>query len=371
MAYTWNRIVVKVGTSLLTTPDNDFSPACITGIVKELCSLRQGGKEIILVTSGAIGAGMCSLGLKHRPTTIPLKQACAAIGQSCLMNTYEQLFGEHQQIIAQVLLTHHELANRRSYLNTYNTLLTLLQYNTIPIINENDTVAVDEIKFGDNDTLSSLVAQLIEADLLILLTDIDGLYSKTPDGKRFGELIPLVENITPEIVDMAKGTKNKFTTGGMSTKITAAQIATAAGITVIILNGRVNGIISDAISGKGCGTTFIAKADKISSRKRWIMYGLKISGEIIIDNGAREAVLNQGKSLLPSGIIEVKGHFEEGDAVIVNGIHGNSIAKGLINYSKGAIAKIKGKQSSQIEEILGYKYSDEIIHRDNLVIFEV
>ncbi len=370
MAYTWNRIVVKVGTSLLTTPEDDFLSVYITGIVKELCSLRQSGKEIILVTSGAIGAGMCRLGLKHRPTTIPLKQACAAVGQSCLMNTYEQLFAEHQQSIAQVLLTHHELANRRSYLNTYNTLLTLLQYNAIPIINENDTVAVDEIKFGDNDTLSALVAQLVEADLLILLTDIDGLYSKTPDGKGFGELIPLVEDITPEIVNMAKGSKNKFTTGGMATKITAAQIATTAGVTVMILNGRIHGILSDALFGKGCGTTFAAKADKISSRKRWIMYGLKTVGEIIIDDGAREAIFNQGKSLLPSGIVEVKGHFEEGDAVIVSGIHGNSIAKGLINYSRGAMAKIKGKQSSQIEEILGYKYSDEIIHRDNLVMFE-
>lgn len=371
MINTWNRIIVKVGTSLLTTPDNNFSPVCIAGIVKELCSLCQSGKEVILVTSGAIGAGMCRLGLKHRPTTIPLKQACAAIGQGYLMNIYEQLFGEHHQTIAQVLLTHHELANRRSYLNTYNTLLTLLQYNTIPIINENDTIAVDEIKFGDNDTLSSLVAQLIEADLLILLTDIDGLYSKAPDGKGLGELIPLVEDITPEIVNMAKGTKNKFSTGGMTTKITAAQVATAAGVTVMILNGRTNGIIRDALSGKGCGTTFVAKADKISSRKRWIMYGLKTSGEIIIDDGAKDAILNQGKSLLPSGIVEVKGRFEEGDAVLISCIQGNSFAKGLINYSKGAIMKIKGKQSSQIEEILGYKYNDEIIHRDNLVMFEL
>ncbi len=369
MAYTWNRIVVKVGTSLLTTTEDDFSSACITGIVKELCSLRQSGKEIILVTSGAIGAGMCKLNLKHRPATIPLKQACAAIGQSCLMNTYEQLFGEHHQTIAQILLTHYELTNRRSYLNTYNTLLTLLEHNAIPIINENDTVAVDEIKFGDNDTLSALVAQLVEADLLILLTDIDGLYSRTPDGKGFGELIPLVEDITPEIVEMAQGTKNKFSTGGMTTKITAAQIATTAGVMVKILNGRTSGIIGDALADKNCGTTFAAKSDKISSRKRWIMYGLKTSGEITIDNGAKKA-LNQGKSLLPSGIVEIKGHFEEGDAVILNDICGNSLAKGLINYSKGAIMKIKGKQSSQIEEILGYKYSDEIIHRDNLVMFE-
>ncbi|MBU0700514.1 glutamate 5-kinase [bacterium] len=369
MTYTWNRIIVKVGTSLLTTPDDEFLSSYIAGIVKELCNLRQSGKEIILVTSGAIGAGMCKLSLKHRPANIPLKQACAAVGQSLLMNTYEHLFGEHHQTIAQVLLTHQELANRKSYINTRNTLLTLLQHNVIPIINENDTVSVEEIKFGDNDTLSSLVAQLVEADLLILLTDINGLYSKTSDGKGFGELIPVVKDITPEIVDMAKDTKNKFSTGGMTTKIKAAQMATMAGITVMILNGRVECIIGDALDDKGCGTVFTAKEDKISSRKRWIMYGLKTTGEIIIDNGAKEAILNQGKSLLPSGVVDIKGRFEEGDAVIINGIHGDSLAKGLVNYSKGALVKIKGKQSSQIEEILGYKYDDEIIHRDNLVVF--
>ncbi|PIX16165.1 glutamate 5-kinase [Candidatus Desantisbacteria bacterium CG_4_9_14_3_um_filter_40_11] len=368
MTPSWNRIVVKIGTSLLTTPEGNFSPDCIAGIVKELCCLRQSGKEIILVTSGAIGAGMCKLDLKRRPATIPLKQACAAVGQNYLMNSYKHLFNEYEQTIAQILLTYQDLSNRKSYLNTYNTLLTLLQYTVIPIINENDTVAIEEIKFGDNDTLSSLVAQLVEADLLLLLTDIDGLYSRTSNGKGFGELIPVVEDITPEIINMAKGTNNKFTTGGMATKIKAAQMATQAGITVIILNGRKQGIISQILEGKECGTTFVAKKDGLSNRKRWIMYNLKTAGEIIIDDGAREAILNQGKSLLPSGVMNVKGRFEEGDAVVVMSIHGDTLARGLVNYSRGDLIKIKGKQSTQIEEILGYEYGEEIIHRDNLVM---
>lgn len=388
---TYNRIVVKVGTSLLTTPEGNVSPICITEIIKELCNLRQLGKEIILVTSGAIGAGMCKLELEHRPETIPLKQACAAVGQNHLMNIYERLFGEYRQTIAQVLLTHQEMANRKNYINTYNTLLTLLQYNTIPIINENDTVAVEEIKFGDNDTLSSLVARLVEADLLILLTDIDGLYSRTPDGKGFGELIPVVEDITPEIENMVLDTKNKFSIGGMVTKIKAAHMATMAGVTAVILNGKQKGIIGDVLAGKSYGTLFVARKDKqcccysyrstqtgdnfinkeatLTNREQWILFRLKVSGEIIINDNAREFLFNQRRSLLPSDVVNVEGQFEEGDGVVVKSIHEDvPLAKGLINYSSDDLIKIKGKQSSQIKEILGYKYTEEIICRANLAV---
>jgi len=357
------RIVVKIGTSILTTDMGDLSTVYLSRIVEDIAKLQQIGKEFIIVTSGAIGAGMERLGLKERPQTIILKQTAAAVGQNILMEVYERLFKEYQQTIAQLLLTHQNLSCRESYINICNTILKLLEYKIIPIINENDTVAVEEIKFGDNDTLSALISQLVEADLLLILTNIDGLYSSS------GELIPIIKDITPEITKIAVGTTSKFSTGGMQTKVKAAKIATQSGTTVVILNGKKQGIIKDILNGKECGTVFVAKKTKLSSRKRWIMYNLKNSGEIIIDEGAKEALLNKGKSLLPAGIVDIKGKFEQGDAVIVKDTQGRELAKGLVDYSKKDLLKIKGKQTNQIEKILGYEYGEEVIHRDNLVLF--
>ncbi|MFH1563431.1 MAG: glutamate 5-kinase [Nitrospirota bacterium] len=367
------RIVVKVGTSILTDEDGNLSTKYLSHIVEEIAGLHlQGEREFIIVTSGAIGAGMQRLGLKERPKAIILKQTAAAVGQNILIEIYEGLFKRYEQTIAQILLTHHDLSCRKSYINISNTISKLLEYKVIPIINENDTVAVDELKFGDNDTLASLVSQLVEADLLLILSNVDGLYSGS------GELIPIVEEITPEITKISAGTTSKFSTGGMQTKVESAKIAIQSGITVIICNGKKKGIITEILEGEksgtrracspGSGTTFVAKENKLSSRKRWIMYHLKELGEIIIDEGAKEAILNRGKSLLPSGILEISGKFDEGDAVIIKDKQDRKLAKGLIGYSKNDLFKIKGKQTNEIEKILGYEYGEEIIHRDNLVI---
>lgn len=358
------RIVVKIGTSLLTTEKGDLTTKYLSEIVRELATLIQLGKEFIIVTSGAIGAGMQRLGLKERPQTIIMKQTTAAVGQNILMNVYERLFKKYHLTVAQLLLTHQDLSSRKSYINISNTILKLLEYKVIPIINENDTVAVDEIKFGDNDTLSALISQLVEANILLILSNIEGLYSES------GKLIPLVEKINQHITKIATGTTSKFSTGGMQTKIEAAKIAVQSGTTVVILNGKKEGIIEDILKGKKCGTIFVAKESKLSSRKRWIMYHVKEKGEIIIDEGAKMAILHKGKSLLPAGILDVEGKFEEGDAIIVKDIQGKNLAKGLVDYSKKDLLKIKGKQTNQIAEILGYEYGEEVIHRDNLVVLE-
>lgn len=358
------RIVVKIGTSILTTEKGSLTTRYLSKIVRELATLKQLGKEFIIVTSGAIGAGMQRLGLKERPQTIIMKQTTAAVGQNILMDVYERLFKKYHLTVAQLLLTHQDLSSRKSYINISNTILKLLEYKVIPIINENDTVAVDEIKFGDNDTLSALISQLVEADILLILSNIEGLYSES------GELIPLVKEINSHITKIATGTTSKFSTGGMQTKVEAAKIAIQSGTTVVILNGKKEGIIEDILKGKECGTIFVAKESKLNSRKRWIMYNLKDKGEIIIDEGAKTAILHKGKSLLPCGILDVRGKFEEGDAVIVKDIQGIKLAKGLVDYSKRDLLKIKGKQTHQIAKILGYEYGEEIIHRDNLIVFK-
>jgi len=358
------RIVVKIGTSLLTTNKGNLTTKYLSKIVGELARLKQTGKEVIIVTSGAIGAGMQRLRLKERPQTIIMKQTTAAVGQNILMDVYERLFKKYQQTIAQILLTHQDLSSRKSYINISNTILKLLEYKVIPVINENDTVAIEEIKFGDNDTLAALISQLVAADILLILTNIEGLYSDS------GELIPVVKEINQHIIKIATGTTSKFSTGGMQTKIKAAKIATQSGTRVVILNGKKEGIIEGILTGKECGTIFVAKESNLSSRKRWIMHNLKDYGEIIIDDGAKEAILHKGKSLLPSGIVDIIGKFKEGDAVIVKDIQGKKLAKGLVDYSRKDLLKIKGKQTNQIEKILGYEYGEEVIHRDNLVIWE-
>ncbi|MDI6703882.1 MAG: glutamate 5-kinase [bacterium] len=359
------RIVVKIGTSILSISSGRLDFTYVSRIVKELCSLRKEiPLDVILVTSGAVLAGMEVLKLERWPKTIPLKQACASIGQSRLMESYQNLFSTYNQTISQILLTHQDLSSRRSYINIYHTLLTLLKYKIIPIVNENDTVAVEELKFGDNDTLSALVASSIESDMLIILTDTDGLYDTN------NRLIKRVTEINPDLFELAKGKSSPVTSGGMHTKLRAAEIVTKSGGKMVIANGRKDGVVTSIINGEDVGTLFLPKkGEKIqSSKKRWIVFNLVSQGNIVIDEGAKIAIKEQGKSLLPKGILSVKGEFESGDAVTLIDESSRELAKGLVNYTSRELLEIKGKHTKEIEGILGYKYYDEIIHRDNLVL---
>jgi glutamate 5-kinase len=358
------RIVVKVGTSTLTFPDMRLDVERIEGLARELAQAKESGKDVILVTSGAIAAGMGKLGWKTRPKTIPRQQAAAAIGQSHLMHAYEEIFGKYGQLVAQVLLTQEDISDRKRYTNANNTLSTLLQCGVIPIINENDTVAVDEIKVGENDTLSALVTNLIKADLLLILSDVDGFYGGSDQP------ISVIPSITPELREMAGGEGSAISVGGMATKLRAAEIVTGAGETMVIANGQKPGVITRVLEGYNEGTIFLPRSDKMSGRKRWIAYSLPCRGTIKVDSGARLALVERGKSLLPSGITEVSGDFEFGDAVRCLDQSDKEFARGLINYSAEEVNMIKGKKTDQIEPLLGYIYYDEVIHRDNLVILE-
>jgi len=358
------RIVVKVGTSTLTFPDMELNLERIDSLVQELVQAKESGKDVVLVTSGAIAAGMGRLGWETRPRSIPRQQAAAAIGQSHLMHTYEEIFGKYNQLVAQVLLTQEDINDRKRYTNANNTLSTLLQCGVIPIVNENDTVAVDEIKVGENDTLSALVTNLIKAGLLLILSDVDGFYDDSH------QLISVISSITPELREMAGGKGSATAVGGMITKLRAAEIATGAGEIMVIANGKKPGVITRVLEGYDEGTIFLPKTDKMSGRKRWIAYSLTCRGTIKVDAGARIALTERGKSLLPSGITEVSGKFEFGDAVSCIDENDTEFARGLTNYNTEEIDRIKGRRTDQIEPILGYMYYDEVIHRDNLVILE-
>jgi glutamate 5-kinase len=364
------RIIVKVGTSTLTYPSGKLNLGRIESIAKELADLHNQGREVMLVSSGAIGAGMARLGLKERPDTIPGKQAAAAVGQGLLMHIYEKMFAEYGVNVAQILLTRDDLADRKRYLNARDTLFTLAQYGAVPIINENDTVAVESIKFGDNDLLAALVASLVGAELLVILSDIDGLYTANPQKDTEARLISLVDEITSDIEEIAGGAGSELGTGGMISKIYAAKIAVQSGTTMIIANGQEGNIIRRIIQGENIGTVFLAKENVLDSRKRWIAFGQEIQGRITVDDGAFRALRREGKSLLPTGIHSVVGEFERGNSVEIANINGRVFAKGLANYSSKEIEKIRGKQTHEISGILGYKYYDEVIHRDNLVIME-
>lgn len=362
------RIVIKIGSNILTSSDGGLDLERIKAIVNDISVLHDEGYDPVIVSSGAIAAGMKNLGLKKKPRDIILKQAAAAVGQSSLMWAYEKCFGAHDKKVAQILLTREDLSDRKRYINSRNTLNTLISYRVIPIINENDTVATDEIRFGDNDHLASLVAGLIDAERFIILSDVDGLFTDDPRKNPDAHLIGQVKEITPEIVAMAGGSVTAVGTGGMYSKILAAKRAVSSGITVNIVNGRKKGVLISIMSGERVGTEFIGKKVRTSQKKRWIAHGIRPRGHISLDSGAAEAIMRRGKSLLPSGIMGVSGEFETGDAVYCVDPEGNRIAKGLVNYSSEEIDKIKGRNTKEIETILGYKYSDEVIHRDNLVI---
>ncbi len=360
------KIVVKVGTSTLTHKNGKLNLEQIEKLVRQLSDLRNQGKDVVLVSSGAIGAGMGKLNLEERPKTIPEKQAVAAVGQGILLHIYEKIFSEYGQATAQLLLTKADLEHRQRFLNARNTLLTLLRLGVIPIVNENDTVAFEEIKFGDNDTLAALVGTLIDADLVILLTDIDGFYNGDPRKNKNAKRIPVVEMIDEQIEGLAGSVGSKFGSGGMATKITAASIAVNAGIPLMIAHGAEEHIIRRLTCGEDVGTLFLPIEMKPHLRKKWIAFGSHVGGKVIVDDGAREALIHKGKSLLPSGIVAVEGSFASGDVVKIVDVKGREFARGITNYSASELNRIKGQKSKDICPILGYKDFDEVIHRDNL-----
>lgn len=361
------RVVIKIGSGVISTDDGLDLPM-LTAIAADLCALRQQGLEVIVVSSGAVAAGKGQLGIIGRPQTIPQKQAAAAIGQTRIIRAYKETFLEHGRNVAQVLLTRDDLSNRRRYLNARNTLTTLLDYGVTPIVNENDTVVVEEIRFGDNDNLSALVTSLIEGDLLIILSDVDGFYDSDPAENPDAKLIPLVERITPTLEAKAGDAHGSLGTGGMSTKVQAAKRVGLAGVGTLITNGREPGILRRVFTGEELGSFFLPARSKLAAKKRWIAFTKKPRGKLLVDDGAYRAVVSQGKSLLPSGICAVEGSFERGDAVRLCGRDGNEFAIGMISYSQKELQQIAGKQCAEIEKILGYKYRDEIVYRDDLVL---
>jgi len=362
------RIVVKVGSSVLVEEKTGLDLVAFSKLAKEISQLYSGSRKITVVTSGAIAAGMERLEYGKRPHSIPHIQAAAAVGQPHLMKIYQDCFSNYHKKVAQILLTHDDFGDRRRYVNARNTLLTLLDLGFIPIVNENDSVAVEEIKFGDNDNLSALVTSLVGADLLIILSDIDGLYDHDPKDGEQAELIHIVENVDLEIENCATETRNPWCVGGMASKIEAVRKAVRFGVATIVANGRFEGILHRILEGDVVGTLFLPLADRLSSRKQWIAYGLKPAGRIVVDDGAKRAIVSDGKSLLPTGVSAVEGAFDRGEAVCCLDSRGSEFARGLVNYNCTELEQIRGRKSREIEGIIGYKYTDEIIHRDDLVI---
>ena len=362
------KVVVKVGTSSLTHKTGKLNIEMIEKLCRQLVNLHYSGKEIVLVSSGAVGAGLSKLGYTERPRSIPEKQAAAAVGQGILMHIYEKMFSEYGQIVAQVLLTKDDLKNRKRFLNSRNTLLTLLNKKVIPIINENDTVVVEEIKFGDNDTLAALVAGLVNADLLIILSDIDGFYTADPRNDPQASLISVVEQIDESIVGRAGKTGSTFASGGMHTKIEAAKIAGSSGIPMIIANSQTDNILNKIFAPEPVGTLFLPRQQHPHSRKKWIGLGSDIEGCIVVDEGCKKALIDHGKSLLAKGVLKVEGFFSSGSVVSITDAQGNEFARGIIGYSAEEMDKIKGCHSDDFINILGYKDNDVVIHRDNLLI---
>jgi glutamate 5-kinase len=362
------RIVIKIGSRVLTGASNGIDPDFLKSLAQDVAQFRENGWEIVIVSSGAVAAGSRELGLVGRPKSIPQKQAAAAIGQSRLMQAYEGAFSRHRLKVAQILLTREDLANRQRFLNARATLDMLLSCAVIPIINENDTVVVEEIKFGDNDNLSALVTNLIEAHLLVIMTDIDGFYDSDPRSNPDARLIPLVRAVTREVEQAGGGSASSVGTGGMITKLAAAKKASRYGVPTIIINGRTPGSLAQALAGQEIGTFFLPAKENLNRRKHWIAYTLRPKGRIIVDSGALEVLSAHGRSLLPSGIYRVEGEFDRGACVRVCGPDGTEFARGIVDYSHNEIEKILGHKSREIEDILGYRYGDEIIHCDNLVM---
>ena len=361
------RVVVKIGSGVISNAAG-LEDDRVAAISTDICYLLDRGLEVIVVSSGAVAAGKGQLGITGRPQTIPQKQAAAAIGQTKITRDYQETFQALNYNVAQVLLTRDDLSNRRRYLNARNTVMTLLEYGVTPVVNENDTVVVEEIRFGDNDNLSALVTNLVEADMLIILSDVDGLYNQDPVENPQAELIPVVERVTPEIEMMGGQSGGDLGTGGMSTKLKAAKRAALSGVGTLIVNGRSPNILPRVFAGEEVGTYFLPAQSKLTAKKHWIAFSKKPRGKLLIDEGGQQAVIKRGKSLLPSGICGVDGGFERGDAVRLCDRDGEEFARGVISYSLTETLQIMGKQSAEIETILGYKYRDEVVCRDNLVL---
>jgi len=367
----YHRLVVKLGTTLLTGGADHLNEDIMSQLIAQVAQLHQGGTEILIVSSGAITSGRHKLGLHKKLRGIPFKQVLASVGQSRLMYVYEQLFDQHNITVAQALLTKNDLSDRAGYLNTRNTLLALLELGVICIVNENDVVAVDEIqeaKFGDNDNLSAMVANLVDADLLLLLGDVAGLYTADPHRYPDAQLISQVERIDSQIERLAAGTSDNRGIGGMVTKIEAARLATASGITVVIADGREPDIILRLVAGEAAGTFFWPFTDKLESRKRWMVSYLSAKNRLAVDSGAAGALRKQKRSLLATGIKQVEGDFQRGDVVTIYDHKESILGCGITNYSAADIRTIKGAHSKDIATLLGYDYGSEVVHRNNLVV---
>ena len=363
------RIVIKVGTSTITYANGKRNFSQIDCLAREISDLQNQGKEMILVTSGAVAVGVDRMGLPGKPKTIPGKQAAAAVGQGVLMHTYEKFFADYGQIVAQVLITKTEAIDRHRYTNTRNTFMELMRQRVIPIVNENDVVALDELKIGDNDNMSALVAGIVDADLVIILSDVDGLYTANPQTHPDAVIVPEVAEITPEIEASAGGVGSARGTGGMATKIQAAKAATSSGIHLVIASGTEKNAITRVLQGEELGTLFVSRENRLQFRKRWLAFGAKIAGSIVVDDGCAKAIRKAGGcSILPAGVFAVQGEFLPGSTVSVIDKDAHELARGLVHYSSAELEQIKGCNSGEIANILGHKNFDEVIHRDDLVI---
>ena len=367
----YHRIVAKFGTSLLTGGSDHLDREIMANLVSQVAQLHKQGLEVIIVSSGAIASGRHKLGLTRKIKGIPFKQVLASVGQHRLMSLYEQLFSQYDITVAQALLTKADLLDRAGYLNARNTLLALLELRVLCIVNENDVVAVDELqeaRFGDNDNLSAMVANLIDADLLLILTDTAGLYTADPHCDPNARLVSEVERIDSKIERLAADTPSRLGTGGMITKIEAAKLATSSGVTVVIADGREPDIILRLASGEAIGSRFLPITSKLESRKRWMLSGLSTKGKLVVDSGAALALRKQKRSLLAAGIKSIDGQFQRGDIVNIYDPEGFRIGCGITNYSSADIAVIKGVHSNKIASLLGYDYGSEVVHRNNLVV---
>jgi glutamate 5-kinase len=363
-----HTLVVKVGTNVLTGPDGTLEPVRLQALADQVQRIRAGGRRVALVSSGAIGAGIGRLGLGRRPDDLRHLQACAAVGQSFLMRAYEECLAQHGVPTAQILLTAGDFDNRTRYLNARNTVLTLFEWGCLPIINENDTVSVAEIRFGDNDHLAAMVTNLLQAPLLVLLTVVDGLYSADPARDPDARLLTTVPSIDASVTEMAGSSKSALGSGGMRSKLRAARLATAAGESVIMANGSVPGVLDRVMEGEPVGTLFLPHDRTVPAWKRWLGFTAQPRGRLVVDDGARQAVQHQGRSLLPIGVLRGVGGFNKGDVVGLASADGVEFARGLTNYSSGDVARICGLRTEQIADVLGALPYEEVVHRDNLVV---
>jgi glutamate 5-kinase len=361
------RLVVKVGSNVLTAPGG-LNLKVMRELARQICALMDRGLEVILVSSGAMASGVKKIGLERRPDELPRRQAVAAVGQAGLIMEYEKVFECHGRKVAQILLTSEDLTSRKRYLNARNTLNTLLEWTIVPIINENDTVSVEEIRLGDNDNLAAMIALLMDADLLISLSDIDGLFTKDPRTHADAELIPVVAVITKGTEKAAGSIPGPLGTGGMMSKLAAARKVNSAGLPMVIAKGDKPDILTRLLDGEPHGTYFVPRREKLTRRKCWIAFSLKPKGSLAVDAGAKAALTRRGKSLLASGIVGVRGEFAVGAAVEFLGPEGEPFGVGLVNYSAADIRRVMGLKSQHIGQVLGHKPYDEVIHRDNLVI---